>query len=157
VGSIAPVFGGCSTRWDRACSRCAIRWTGVEVNRYFCERARHAGHAVIEGDLFSVDLPHADVFTMAAALYHFHDCLPQLFDRVFSRTRRFIVSEPVRNVSSGALGRWAKYVANPGTGHATFRYDAESLLAALRAQQQRLGCELHVISVHRDMLVEMRA
>jgi hypothetical protein len=137
------------------CRQRGVRWTGVEINRYFCARARRLGHTVVEGDLFAVDLPRADVFMMAAALYHFHDRLPQLFDLVFSRTRRFIVSEPVRNVSCGVLGRWTKYVANPGTGHATYRYDRESLLAALRAEQQRSGCEIRVISVHRDMLVEV--
>jgi len=47
-------------------------------------------------------------------------------------------------------------VANPGTGNATFRYDEDSLLAALRAQQARQSFQFCVVSVHRDMLIEVR-
>jgi len=138
------------------CRARGVQWTGVEINQYFCERARRHGFDVREGDLLAIDLPHADVFVMAAALYHFHDDLPALLDRVFSRSRRFIISEPVRNVSRGRLGSWAKYVANPGTGNATFRYDEDSLLAALRAQQARQSFQFRAVSVHRDMLIEVR-
>jgi hypothetical protein len=140
------------------CRARGIRWTGIDFNHYFCARARQHGFDVIEGDLLSADLPHADVFIMAAALYHFSDQLSRLFDQVLSRTHRFILSEPVRNLASqtGRLGSWAKYVANPGTGDATFRYDEQSLLAALRTQQQRKGFQFRVVSIHRDMLIEVR-
>ena len=138
------------------CRTHGVQWTGVEINHYFCERARRQGFTVREGDLFAIDLPHVDVVVMAAALYHFHNDLSALFDRVFSRSPRFIISEPVRNVSRGRLGAWAKYVANPGTGDATFRYDEDSLRAALQAQQARTGCQFRVVSTHRDMLIEVR-
>lgn len=138
------------------CRAHGVQWTGVEINHYFCERARRRGFDVREGDLLAIDLPHADVFVMAAALYHFHSDLPALLDRVFSRSPRFIISEPVRNVSRGRLGAWAKYVANPGTGDATFRYDEDSLLGALRTQQARQELPFRVVSVHRDMLIEVR-
>lgn len=137
------------------CRAHLIRWTGVDLNPYFCARARRRGHHVIVGDLFSVGLPSADVFVMAGSLYHFHDRLSGLFDLVWRRTRRLILSEPVRNLSSqrGVIGWWARRSADPGDGHRTFRYGEHTLLEALGQQQARHGFTFQVVSVGRDMLV----
>jgi hypothetical protein len=61
----------------------------------------------------------------------------------------------VRNLSSepGVIGWWARRSANPGGGHATFRYDERSLLDALQRQQGRHRFALRIVSVGRDMLV----
>jgi Methylase of polypeptide chain release factors len=139
------------------CAANRTMWTGVDLNPSFCARARKRGHHVIEGDLLSVALPSADVYVMAGSLYHFHDRLPAVFDRVWQRTGRWILSEPVRNLSSddGVLGRLAKRSANPGDGHAAFRYTERTLLDALREQQQRHDLTCRVVSIDRDMLVVM--
>jgi hypothetical protein len=139
------------------CAAHRILWTGVDLNPSFCARARKRGHHVIEGDLLSVALPSADVFVMAGSLYHFHDRLPALFDAVWQRTGRWVLSEPVRNLSAGkgALGRLAKRSANPGDGDATFRYTERTLLDALREQLERHDLTCRVVSVDRDMLVVM--
>lgn len=134
-----------------------IEWTGVDLNASFCARARKLGHRVIEGDLMAVDLPSADVFVMAGSLYHFHDRLAELSDRVWQQTGRFVVSEPVRNLSagSGPVGWWARRSANPGHAHATFRYNEATLVEALQQQQIRLDLTMRVVSVDRDMLLVM--
>ena len=137
------------------CRGRGIRWTGVDLNPHFCARARRAGHHVIEGDLFAVDVPTADVFVMAGSLYHFHDRLSRLFDLVWRHTGSFVLSEPVHNLSAqkGPIGWWARRSADPGDGLATFRYDGHALLEALREQQRRQEFAFRVVSVDRDMLV----
>ena len=137
------------------CRANGIRWTGVDLNPHFCTNARKHGHRVIQGDLFSVDLPSADVFVMVGSLHHFHSRLSQVFDLVWGRTTRFMLSEPVRNLSSdpGVLGWWARRSANPGDGHQPFRYREHTLLDALRAQQARSGLTFEIVSVRRDMLI----
>jgi len=139
------------------CRSHGVEWTGVDLNPHFCARARKQGFRVLEGDLFSVDIPPADVFIMAGSLYHFYDRLPRLFDLVWQRTDRFILSEPVRNISSqpGPLGWWARRSANPGDGEAVFRYDDKTLLQALTHQQGTAPFELRVVSSRRDMLVTL--
>jgi hypothetical protein len=139
------------------CRSHGIRWTGVDLSPNFCARARNKGFDVIQGDLLALDLPPADVFIMAGSLYHFHDRLSQLFEAVFQRTGRLILSEPVRNLSSrrGVIGWWAKRSANPGNRPATFRYDAGTLLEALKRQQARHGFAFRTISSDRDMLIEL--
>jgi hypothetical protein len=81
------------------CRERGVRWTGVDLNPAFCQQARSLGFDVIEGDLLSSELPRADVFVMGASLYHFHAQLPELLDRVFAHTDRFIVCA---RASSGA-------------------------------------------------------
>jgi hypothetical protein len=139
------------------CREHGVRWTGIDINPVFCREARALGFDVIEGDLLAVELPRADVFVMGASLYHFHDQVPRLLDRVFARTDRFIISEPVRNLADagGALGRVASRMTNPGTGHPAFHYNEQTLLAALRAEQERTGLQLRVVSIDREMLIEM--
>jgi hypothetical protein len=139
------------------CAARRVSWVGVDLNSHFCARARRRGYTVIERDVLAAELPPADVYLMAGSLYHFHDRLPSLFDAVWGKTSRWILSEPVRNLSSasGVLGWWARRSADPGDGHAAFRYTEATLLEALREQQERCGFTYRVVSADRDMLVVM--
>ncbi len=137
------------------CRGRGMAWTGVDLNPYFCNRARARGYTVLCDDLFSADLPDADVYIMAGSLYHFHDRLSELFDIIWRHTTRFILSEPVRNLSAqpGLIGWWARRSANPGDRHAAFRYDDKTLLQAIQRQQARHPMTIRVVSVGRDLLM----
>jgi hypothetical protein len=157
VGSVCELCFG-DTFIAEACRDRCIRWTGVDVNPSFCDRARRLGFPVIEGDLMSVDLPNADVYLMVSALYHFHDDAPDLFDAIFRRTRRLIVFEPVRNLSSsrGLLGGVARTATDPGTGPVSFRYDESSLLELAHDLERRRGLAFDAVPSGRDLLVDLR-
>ena len=139
------------------CRSRGIDWTGVDINSRFCKRAQRKGFNAVEGDVFSVNLEAADVYIMAGSLYHFHNRLSSLFDMILSHTTRFILSEPIQNLSSprGIVGWLAKRSANPGNGHALFRYNQESLLQAVREEQKRKGFKFQVVSIGRDILLEI--
>jgi len=139
------------------CRDGGVRWIGFDINSGFCKRARRLGFDAREGDVLEVELPRAEAYVMAGSLYHFHRRIPELFDRIFDRTRRFVLSEPVRNLSTsaGPLGRLARRSADPGTGDARFRFDEGALLDTLREQGRRKGLETRVVSADRDLLVEM--
>jgi hypothetical protein len=165
---VAALLGGCKSvvelcfgdaRLAESCSRAGSAWTGVDFNPVFCREARGRGFSVIEADFWEAELPPADAYVMMAALYHFHDRLPEFFDRVFAGTRHFVLSEPIRNLSSGngTLARAAQRFSNPGDGAARFRYDEESLRLALAREALRLDVGVHEISQRRDMLVELHA
>jgi hypothetical protein len=76
---------------------------------------------------------------------------------VMKGTRRFIISEPVRNLSAsgGIIGWCAAHSADPGTGDVAFRFNEASLLEQIERQRQRLGFRYRVISVDRDILLEI--
>jgi hypothetical protein len=139
------------------CRENDVTWTGIDLNESFCARARRLGFDAINGDLFSAELPRADVYVMAGSLYHFQDRLPELFETVWQRTSRFIISEPVQNLSSrpGLLGWYARRSANPGDGHATFRYNENTLQRALGKMREIHGFSLRVVSVERDLIAEL--
>jgi hypothetical protein len=139
------------------CSEHGVEWTGIDLNRNFCRNARRQGFNAIEGDIFSIDLPAADVYVMAGSLYHFHTSLARVFDMVLERTSRFIISEPVRNLSTsgGIIGWWAARSADPGTGDVAFRFNEKSLRDSVERQRERIGFTYRVISVDRDMLLEI--
>lgn len=142
-----------------ACRARGVEWTGVDLNRTFCDAASRRGHRVIQESVFTADLPRADVFVMAGSLYHFHDRLPEFFDRIWARTNRLILSEPVQNLSSrgGLLGWWARRSANAGEGHQAFRFTETTLVDALGLEQaRRPGLNYRVVSVGRDALVDVR-
>lgn len=160
-GSCSDVVELCfgDARLASACRSAHIAWIGVDLNPAFCRHARAQGFPVIESDLWIADLPRADAYVMMASLYHFHDRLDALFDRVFSRTRRLVISEPVRNLAlgNGLLARIAQRVSDPGTGAARFRFDRESLRSALANQAQRRRLEVIELSANRDLLVDLHA
>jgi len=155
-GSMCELCFG-DTHIGRWCRDRAVRWTGVDINPYFCRRARDLGFHVIRGDPLEVALPDADVFVMAGSLYHFHTRIESLLEAIFTHTRRFILSEPIRNLSShgGIVGRLARRSANPGVGEADFRFDEHSLLAALAPHRERLGLQVRRVSCDRDLLLEI--
>ncbi|MFV1987965.1 MAG: class I SAM-dependent methyltransferase [Gemmatimonadota bacterium] len=139
------------------CARRGVDWVGVDLNLRFCDRARRRGFPVVEGDLLRVELPRADVHVMAGSLYHFHDRLGDLLDRVFAKTDRLLLSEPIENVmrEDGVIGRLAARVSDPGTGPTRFRYDEPGLLAALEEHSDRIGFNIRTYSRARDLVLEM--
>ncbi|HEV8613357.1 MAG TPA: class I SAM-dependent methyltransferase [Gemmatimonadales bacterium] len=139
------------------CRAREIAWTGIDLNQGFCARAVRKGFHALCADVLSTELPEADVYVMAGSFFYFHNSMPRLLERILSRTRLFVLSEPVRNLasSSGFVGRLASRSTDPGSGHTPFRFDAESLVRSLRAEQSRVGFKLAIISEHRDLLVEL--
>ena len=55
----------------------------------------------------------------------------------------------------GVLGWWAKRSANPGGGDAAFRYNEQSLVQAFCDQQKRIGFAFRVVSIGRDIVIEV--
>lgn len=139
------------------CRRNEVSWVGLDLNPGFCRRARRCGFEVIEGDLLEADAPPADLYVMAGSLYHFHERLREVFGLVLSRTDRFLLSEPVVNVTrgDGLLSRLGARASDPGTGPASFRYDERGLLAALEEHSGPSGFDYEVLSRGHDLLIEI--
>jgi len=139
------------------CRQRSISWTGIDVNSHFCKVANKQGFNAIQGDIMSMEFPLADQYVLAGSLYHFHQQIDVLFDRISSKTNRLILSEPVINLSSSnsIIGRVARKLANPGTGPAAFRFNEKSLIDTLKHEQARTQCSFRVISRGRDLVVEI--
>jgi len=118
-------------RWAQ---RAGIKYTGIDVNEVFVRYASAQGIDARLEDLHRMSkLPDASVTVMLGSLYHFHDDLKGFIDRVMASAHRFIISEPVTNLSSnkGLIGWIARRSAKAGHGHESFRYDEPVLIDAL--------------------------
>ena len=111
-----------------------LGYIGFDVNYRFVRYAVKRGFDVRLVDLNKVkQFPDASIAVMMGSLYHFHYNLKDFVDRVMASVKRFIISEPIRNLSqtAGILGWIAQRSANVGKGNESFRCDESGLIEAL--------------------------
>lgn len=133
-------------------------WIGLDVSEAFVAYAVRRGFDAREADLLQMcSLPVCDVCVMMGSLYHFRRQLPDLFRRIKAASGRFILSEPVKNWthSNRSLRFLARKGTRVGTHEETFRFDETSLNRVLEELKTKVGFEYRVVSVARDMIVEV--
>jgi trans-aconitate methyltransferase len=112
------------------------RYTAVDMNADFVARLKRAGVDAMTADLRSV-IPTADVVVMMAALYHFSPDHHALVKRALGAARRrFILAEPVENVTASSVGfirRLSAWASDPGDGTSDKRLGSAELEALLEA------------------------
>ncbi|MEH2066864.1 MAG: methionine biosynthesis protein MetW [Nostoc sp.] len=105
-----------------------VKYTGLDINRSFISSAKKLGINVIYHDLLSRDyIPEAEYTIIQASMYHF---LPNnvdfIYKKLFKATKKeIIIVEPIKNFSTSSnliIKFISRYLANPGTGHATKRF-----------------------------------
>ena len=111
-----------------------LKYIGIDVNEVFVRYALGKGIDARLEDLHTISkLPDASVAVMLGSLYHFHNDLRKFVDLVMASAQRFIISEPVKNLSShkGLIGWIARRSAKVGHENKSFRYDEHVLIDAL--------------------------
>jgi len=116
------------------CKEQGVDYIGLDINPHFVSDAQSKGYCVKLADLRTQkSIPTGDVAIMMGSLYHFHDMLEVLINKIMASYPRFIISEPIRNWASrnDLLGHIARNCANAGQGEEFFRFTEYSLLEAL--------------------------
>jgi hypothetical protein len=141
------------------CKKAGVHWIGFDLNARFVRYAQKAGFDARQADLASAfELPGADVCIMMGSLYHFHGHTEHILRKMLNAAPTVILSEPVKNLSSGKgfLGALAKRSANAGKGDERFRYNAESFLAELEHHRKILKYQIHTpIDFGKDLIVKL--
>ena len=141
------------------CRRLGKKWLGLDANETFVAHAVKSGFEARREDVALAGvLPGCDVCIMMGSLYHFQARLPDLFRRVKAASARWIISEPVRNwtnASNPLLRLLARKGTRAGLCEETFRFDEDSLIKALDELKVSVGFNYRVVSVSRDMIVEV--
>ena len=112
-----------------------IDWVGFDINESFVLNATKHGYQAFARDLESFkNLPVSDVTIMAGSLYHFQGSLKSFMGKIMKHTKVFIISEPVKNISSmqNIIGKIARNSANVNKGKEAFRYTEELLIKELK-------------------------
>ena len=142
------------------CKRNDIQWQGVDINMSFVSTAVRKGYSAWQADLTCVkNLPNADVVVMSGSLYHFNEQIHTLLKLVLESTSNFILSEPIKNISSskGIIGKMAHLLSNAGKGKESFRYDENSLIQMLDRESKLLFFRYEVLDYFKkDILIAIK-
>ena len=132
----ASVFECCcgpATMYRRYLRARTSTYVGLDVNPRFVTRLQAEGIDARRVDLRDATspLPVADVGLIQASLYHFLPDAASLLERMLIAARSLvIVSEPIRNLSTGGAGLLAVLArrnTDPGVGGHHARFDERSL------------------------------
>jgi len=139
------------------CRKNDIKYLGMDINQYFVSMAQRKGYNAKVGDIrLYPELPNSDVVVMISALYHFYDIFPELLDYIMNSSKRFIISEPIHNLSSmnNLIGKISHKLTNAGSGNEIYRYNKQSLVNAVQtASNNRYLVRYHYDK--KDMIVEI--
>jgi len=142
------------------CRKNNIEWIGYDINPNFIKRAAAKEFSVVPGNIKTMPaFASADVCIIAGSLYHFHDGLRELLVKMQASAPMIILSEPVINLSAGKgiIGKLARASANVNGQQQGFRYNEETLLAALDALKQELQFTYSIAGrVEKDIIIVIR-
>jgi hypothetical protein len=133
-------------------------WIGFDLNENFVKFARKNNfNAHLKDVLLLEEFPRADVIIMIGSLYHFYSTIRMLFEKICRSSRRFILSEPIINLThqKGVLGILAKRFTNAGKGEENFRFNESSLLETLESLKKELNFNYQIVDKKRDMIIEI--
>jgi len=122
------------------CFRNKIKWTGYDINQRFVNRAIKKGHNAMFCDLRTFKkITKADNCIIVGSLYHFIDIINSFMQLIFNSADRVIISEPIKNISSGnkRINRFAALLSNAGNGHETFRFSEHGLIKTLEYYSEK--------------------
>ena len=142
----------------RYCRQHGKRWIGLDASDEFVSHAVNRGLDARTANLLRPGvLPSCDVCIMMGSLYHFKAHLAELFPRIKDASSRLILSEPVRNWThaNGLLRVLAKVLTRTDAQAENFRFTEMTLKQTLDELRKVVGFEYRVVSVARDMIVEV--
>ena len=117
------------------CKANGIDYTGFDINKHFINNAKRQGYCVEFMNLRNASLiPYSDVVVMMGSLYHFHDILNELINKIMESSPSLIISEPVSNLAQrkGILGYIARKTTRVGNNDEAFRFNENSLSEVLK-------------------------
>lgn len=139
----------------KACQQRGIKWTGYDINKNFVRRAKKKNSPAYTSDIMIQNIFNtADVFIIAGSLYHFHDKIEELFEKIFNHTKFVVISEPVKNISNpgNIIGRMAARMSNAGKGKVDFRYNDKTITELFESLRARYKVNYRVLKTNRDIL-----
>ena len=158
---VCDVCCGPGTLYKKLSPFVKIHYIGVDLNPGFASSVKALGGQFIQHDVLEQSpLPRADVVIMQASLYHFlpdtdrvHTVIRKLFE---AATQRVIIAEPVKNLSDSdnpMIAWMAKRAANPGNGHASYRFNLSSLETVLTPFQSSITHQATIASGREKLYV----
>ncbi len=141
----------------RYCKKHHIGWTGYDINPNFIKNAAGKGYDVVPGNIKATrSFASADVCIISGSLYHFHEDVAVLFEKMLTAAPLIILSEPVINLSdrNGIIGKLAKASANVNGKEQHFRYTETTLLQTLNELSLQFNFTFSIAGrVEKDIII----
>lgn len=141
------------------CKENNIIWVGYDLNEVFVTNAQLKKYNAYKADVLQLkNYEKADICLMIGSLYHFHENLELLLQKMFDAAPIIIVSEPVKNLSQskGIIGKLAKASATVNGKEQAFRFTENSLLQQLSAFESKINFKTEVIErFNKDLIIRL--
>ena len=98
----------------------------------------------------------AGVCIISGSLYHFHNDIETIFEKMLQCAPRLIISEPVINLSNkkGIIGKLAKVSATINGTKQDFRFTEETLLLKLNDLSKKLNFRFEIAQrISKDLII----
>jgi glycosyltransferase involved in cell wall biosynthesis len=109
------------------------KYLGLDANGHFVMSIRRRAISSQLHNTAKDPIPEADYIVMCNSFYHFHDKADELLEKMRAAAKKAVIlTEPVRNMSTGGFGplaRFSNWLTNPGVGDYTQRFTPESFRA----------------------------
>ena len=140
------------------CRKTSRAWMGYDLNESFVRNALKKGFKAFQSDIEKLEkLPDCDLCIMIGSLYHFYPDVKDLFKKIRNCSKRFILSEPVKNLThkKGVVQLLSRLLTNAGKGEESFRFNESSLIETIEKLKIELKYQYRIISNQKDMILEM--
>ncbi len=130
------------------CRNNQINWTGIDRNEAFVRYAKKKGFNSIKNDIgIPGAFPGSDIVVISGALYHFHDSIDSLLEKILKSTDQILISEHAINfeTTKGLIGFLGGIISNAGNRNEPFRYSTASLKVLLTEISSRHNLQCHFI------------
>ena len=137
-----------------------IQYSCGDINKNFIFYAQKKGIDCQHLDLNEGVVPSADIILMQASLYQFNPNQKKIVDKLLASARKWLIlAEPVRNLSTSSnpfIAAMAKFNANPGTGHKSYRFNEQTLDYFMKGEYAELIDQEKFISGGREKLFVLK-
>ncbi len=139
------------------CNKKNIEWTGYDINSAFVKNAVNKGFKAHLENIHSIhQFAPADICMIVGSLYHFHDDIETLFEKMLRCAPQVIISEPVINLShkKGIIGKLAKVSATIHGAKQDFRYTEKTLLLTLDILSKKFNFRFEIAEqMSKDLII----
>lgn len=141
------------------CRQNNIEWTGYDINLPFVKHAKKNNLNAIKGDIVTLEkFEQADICLLIGSLYHFHESLEIVFEKMFSCAPVIIISEPIKNLTQnkGIIGKLAKGSSDINGLEQNFRFNEQTLIQKLEELSLKFNFKIELLEkFNKDCIIRL--
>ncbi len=120
-----------------------VKYLGLDINPFFVRWLEKKRIPIRLFDVFRDEIPPAEYVIMLGSLYQFIPHHKKIMDKMLkAATKKVIITERIQGSFSSSsnplISYVAKRLANPGTGHAMYRFNEKKLTKFLMSYGNKL-------------------